>query len=363
MKSVQRAIGAGAMALLVGVGIGVGHGLTGGGEERELAWARQQAPAEAAAPAAGAAQTPVRTPQASDEQNVIRVARQVSPAVVGIASGEASGSGVIISREGTIVTNAHVVGRASRVEVSLASGERVAGRVLGRDRTVDIAVVQIPARPDVAVAAVGDSDRLTVGQSAVAIGNPFGLERTVTTGVVSAVNRSPRGIELGGLIQTDAAINPGNSGGPLVDSRGQVIGINTVIYNQAQGLGFAVPINLAAEIARQLLTEGVIRRPYFGINYEDLEPEVARYYRLPVEEGIVVRQLDRGSPAFRAGLLPLDIITRIDDTPIQRGGDFQRVLRSRRPGETVTVTVVRLTERAPRTVRFNVRLGEMEIAG
>ena len=356
-KSVQSAIGAAGLALVVGIGVGIGQGLVAGGEPDDVAWARQQQPQPQ--PASGPARAPAFTAQTTDEQNVIRVARQITPAVVGIATPTSTGTGVIIRREGVIITNAHVVGRSREVEVSLANGERVAGRVLGRAANVDVAVVQIPSRRDIGVATVGDSDRLTVGQSAIAIGNPLGLERTVTTGVVSAVNRSPRGIELGGLIQTDAAINPGNSGGPLVDSRGAVIGINTVIYNEAQGLGFATPINLAADIAEQLLTEGVIRRPYFGISYDNVEPEVARYYRLPVEEGIIVMQLDPRSPAARAGLRPGDIITRIDNEAIARGGDFQRVLRSRRPGQTVTVTAARPNG----TVRLNVQLGQMEVAG
>ncbi|MEW5929193.1 MAG: trypsin-like peptidase domain-containing protein [Gemmatimonadota bacterium] len=362
-KSVARAVGAGGLALTVGIGIGIGQGLAGRGVDGDLAWARPQGPAaeapEAAA-SAGARRAPAFAPQTTDEQNVIRVARQVTPAVVGIVAGSGSGSGVVVRREGVIITNAHVVGRSREVEVSLANGERVPGRVLGRDANVDIAVVQIPARRSIAVATVGDSDRLTVGQSAVAIGNPLGLERTVTTGVVSAVNRSPRGIELGGLIQTDAAINPGNSGGPLVDSRGAVIGINTVIYNEAQGLGFAIPINLANNIVQQLLTEGVIRRPYFGISYDNLEPEVAQYYGLPVEQGIIVVQIDPQSPAARAGIRRGDIITRIDADPIQRGGDFQRVLRARAPGQAVTVTVARPNGG---TARLNVRLGETEVAG
>ncbi|HEV2146233.1 MAG TPA: trypsin-like peptidase domain-containing protein [Longimicrobiaceae bacterium] len=341
MKTVRRASGVAGAALALGVGIGVGQGLVGAGGILP-AWADEV------------------VQQGSDEQAVIRVARQVSPAVVGIAAGQASGSGVVIRPEGIIITNAHVVGSARRVEVSLASGELVMGQVLGRDRSIDIAVVRIPARQNIAVAQVGDSDRLIVGQSAIAIGNPYGLERTVTSGVVSAVNRSPRGLELGGLIQTDAAINPGNSGGPLVDSRGNVIGINTAILGQGTGLGFAVPINMATDIVQQLLAGGVIRRPYFGISYVDVEPEVAAFYRLPVQQGVIVVRLDPRSPAARAGIRPNDIVTRIDDDQIQRGGDFQRVLRSRRPGQTVAVTVVRPNGS---TSRVNVRLDEVEVQG
>jgi S1-C subfamily serine protease len=176
----------------------------------------------------------------------------------------------------------------------------------------------------------------------------------VTSGVISAVNRSPRGFELGGLIQTDAAINPGNSGGPLLDSRGSVIGINTAVLQGTSGLGFAVPINLANSVAEQLLTTGRLRRAYVGVYPRDIDPELAAQFGLPVREGIVVIEVEPGSPAARAGLARGDIITRIDDEAVTSGGDFRRVLRARRPGATVALTVVR--ESGRRTV--NVRLGE-----
>ncbi|HEX2095093.1 MAG TPA: trypsin-like peptidase domain-containing protein [Longimicrobiaceae bacterium] len=345
----KRAGGVIAAAFAMGLGIGVGQGLIGR-DRTEAAWAREETPVQA----------PAAALQGTDEQVVVRVARQVSPAVVSITSAAGSGSGVIVRREGIIVTNAHVVGGSRVVEVGLATGRPVEGRVLGRDPTVDLAVVQIPTQSirDVPVAPVGDSDRLVVGQSAIAIGNPLGLERTVTTGVISAVNRSPREIELGGLIQTDAAINPGNSGGPLLDSRGQVVGINTAIYGGTTGLGFAVPINVAADVVRQVLTTGAIRRAYFGINYRDIEPELAAYYGLPVEEGIIVTNVDPRSPAGQAGIRPLDIIARLDDEQIRRGGDFRRVLRERQPGQTVTATVIR----PGGTTRINVRLSAIRVS-
>ncbi|MDP9347912.1 MAG: trypsin-like peptidase domain-containing protein [Gemmatimonadota bacterium] len=338
-------LGVVAAAAALGLGIGVGQGLMTPDRPTDIA-AVGTSVAQQDAIARGAA-----------EQTVIEVARRVTPAVVGISvPGAGSGSGVIVQREGVILTNAHVVGRAPQVEVSLASGERLVGTVLGRDPNNDVAVVRVSGR-NLAAVPVGDSDRLQVGQAAIAIGNPLGLERSVTTGVVSAVNRSPRGIELGGLIQTDAAINPGNSGGPLLDSQGRVIGINTAIYQGTTGLGFAVPINLANDVARQLLTTGVIRRAYLGINYEDIEPEVAEYYGLPVRNGIYVVAIGRGSPAHQAGLQLGDIITRMGDVEIERGGDLRRVLTLRRPGETVPLTVVRGT----RTTRLNVRLGEAPV--
>ncbi|MBW3635814.1 MAG: trypsin-like peptidase domain-containing protein [Armatimonadetes bacterium] len=237
------------LALALGTGVGIGQGLVNGRSwpiAMPLAWAQPDAPL---------AQAPFN----SDEQNIIRVARQASPAVVSISRNGGTGSGVLIRSDGVLLTNAHVVGQAQQVRVELADGRRLVGRVLGRDSSVDVAVIKIsgsgfPRAP------LGDSDRLQVGQASIAIGNPLGLERSVTTGVVSAINRS--GFEIDGLIQTDAAINPGNSGGPLLDSRGRVIGINTAVLrgNGASGLGFAIPINLASDIAQQLLETGRVQR-------------------------------------------------------------------------------------------------------
>jgi serine protease Do len=301
------------------------------------------------------AQATVRDPS---EAVVIRVARQAMPAVVAVGVRGGSGSGVIVRQDGIIVTNAHVVRNATEVEVGLSDGRRVRGRVLGSDPTVDVAVVQVQ-EANLPAAPLADSDQLEVGQTAIAIGNPIGLERTVTTGVVSAVNRSPRGFELGGLIQTDAAINPGNSGGPLVDSQGRVIGINTVIVQGTTGLGFAVPINLARDIAGQLLSTGRIRRTVLGIVPDDLIPELAQQYNLPVREGIIVRQVEPGSPAARAGLQVADIITQIDNQPVTTSGDLRRILRSHRPGDSVRLTVVRAPNRGrPTTLTLTAQLGE-----
>jgi serine protease Do len=292
--------------------------------------------------------------QRTDEEMIIRVAEQVSPAVVGVSRGAGSGSGVIIRSDGVIVTNAHVVGNASRVEISLADGRTLPGTVLGRDTTADTAVVRVDAT-GLPAAPLGDSDRLRVGQLAIAIGNPLGLERTVTTGIVSATSRDPRGIPLvGGLIQTDAAINPGNSGGPLLDSSGRVIGINTAMLAGATGLGFAIPINLANEVVTQILTTGRVRRTYLGIVPGDISPELARQFGLPVEEGVVVLFVERGSPAARAGILRGDILVRFGGEEVTTGGDLRRLLRAHRPGETVAAEMIRGSER--RSV--SVRLGE-----
>jgi serine protease Do len=322
--------------LALGLAVGAGFGLTAGTVTRDAikpAWAQQYT--TLAQPAA---------PFGAEEQNVVRIARQVSPAVVSVSQQEGgSGSGVIVRPDGVILTNAHVVGMSRTVRVGLADGRRVEGRVVGRDPSLDVAIVRIDV-PNAPVAPIGDSDGLEVGQTAIAIGNPLGLERTVTTGVISAVNRSPRGIALDGLIQTDAAISPGNSGGPLLDSRGRVIGINTAVLRApgAQGLGFAVPINLAQNVAEQILATGRVVRSFLGVEYRDVEPEMAEQFRLTVREGIVVVSVSPSTPAARAGVERGDIITRVDDTPIKQGGDLRRVLRDRRPGDNVRITVVRM---------------------
>lgn len=277
---------------------------------------------------------------AAQEETTVRVAREATPTVVSVTRNGGSGSGIIVRQDGVIITNAHVVGNSRVVEVSLADGRKFQGAVLDRDPTIDIAVVRIQAT-GLPTARIGDSDRLAAGQMAVAIGNPLGLERTVTSGVISAVNRNPRGFELSGLIQTDAAINPGNSGGPLLDSQARVIGINTVMLQGAAGLGFAVPINLAHDMVEQVLTTGRVRRAYLGISSRDIEPELASQFRLPVSEGIIVLEVGPRTPAAYAGIQRMDIITRINNTPITRGGDLIRILRNTPPNTEVQVTVLR----------------------
>ena len=316
-------------------------------------WAQQSSSGALASPAVVPAAQPLAP--TDEEESIIRVVQQVTPAVVSVRTSEGFGSGVLVRRDGVLLTNAHVVGAARGVTIGLADGRRVPGEVLGRDPTVDVAVVRIPI-DGAPVAPLGDSDRLRVGQLAVAIGNPLGLERTVTTGIVSAVNRSPQGFPLEGLIQTDAAISPGNSGGPLLDSRGQVIAINTAIISEpgATGLGFAVPINLAADILQQILTTGRVVRAFLGIQYGELDPTAAERFRLPVREGAIVVQAVPGSPAARAGLQRGDIITAINGTPVRQTGDLRRALRTLRPGQTANLTVQRENQR----LSVNVRLAE-----
>jgi len=292
----------------------------------------------------------------AEEQNLIRVVRSVSPAVVTVSDGGGLGSGVIIDgANGVILTNAHVVRRArgGTVEIRLKNAKRLTGRVLGADQTVDIAVVKVDAT-NLPSAPMADSDDLEVGQSAVAIGNPLGLEQTVTAGVVSAVNRKINADDVEGFIQTDAAINPGNSGGALIDSDGQVIGINTAVLrgNGAEGLGFAVPINVARDVARQVLNTGRVRRSMMGVVPVSITPPVASQFRLPVREGVLLDSVAEGSPAERAGLRPGDILTRLDGETLTGSGDLLKALRAKRPGDQVTVTVRRGDRSLPVTVRL-----------
>jgi len=229
--------------------------------------------------------------------------------------------------------------------------------VLGRDVGLDVAVVRIPAT-DAPVATLGNSDQLQVGQLAVAVGNPLGLERTVTTGVISAVNRPGRSMGGETFIQTDAAISPGNSGGPLVDSRGAVIGINSaeLLGQGVSGLGFAIPINLAMQMAGQVLETGRYVRPFLGIAFSDVDSDMASQFRLPVKQGVLVTGVQPGSPAATAGLREQDIITRVNDAQIAMGGDIRRVLRGLHPGDPARISVVRPPNGAAATV--NVRLGQ-----
>jgi S1-C subfamily serine protease len=328
-----------ALAGALGVGIGAGQSIAGG-----------DPPLGKTAPVW--ADAPPLTP----EQTVIEVTRRVSPAVVSISSRTGSGSGVVIRQDGVILTNAHVVGNMSRVRVRLENGDEYVGEVLGRAPDIDLAVVRVDGR-DLPVAPLGDSDRLQVGQSAIAIGNPVGFERSVTTGVVSALNRS-LGVRLEELIQTDAAINPGNSGGPLLNSSGEVIGINTAVLNATPrgqpivGIGFAIPINLGRDVAEQLLTTGVVSRPYIGIRHLGLDPQLVAQFRLPVREGVLIVEVEPGSPADRAGLEQGDIITRLAGSEITGEEDLRRVLRNTRPNTTVQAAGVRGNGRFDVSITF-----------
>ncbi|MCX7623052.1 MAG: trypsin-like peptidase domain-containing protein [Thermomicrobium sp.] len=323
------------------------------------------APTSTPASLARAETTPVSTPVAapapstgSDFETAIEsVAQQVTPAVVYVAVRsivpslfgfgqiqQGVGSGVIFDSRGYILTNDHVIAGAQEIQVVLGDGRQFTGRVIGRSPANDIAVVKIDGE-NLPVATLGDSDQLRVGQWVVAIGNALGLEGgpTVTAGVVSALNRtiapSPGEAAFGPLIQTDAAINPGNSGGPLVNLRGEVVGINTAKIQTAEGIGFAIPINKAKEIVQQLLEA----RPqaYLGITSVSVTPALAAAYGLAVNRGVLVIDVEVGGPADQAGIRPGDIIVRFDDRDIASGDDLKAALAAHQPGDTVTIVVNR----------------------
>jgi S1-C subfamily serine protease len=352
----RRNVGA-VLVFLAGLACGVGVG-SSDRDTVQTAFAQQ--------PIGGVAATPTSMQPGTLEEVAIRVARQATPTVVSVSHSGSSGSGFFVRQDGILLTNWHVVALrpgvvVREVEVGLADGRRVRGQVLGGDPNLDVAVVRTEIT-DAPVAPLGDSDRLQAGQMAIAIGNPLGLERTVTTGVVSAVNRSPRGFQFGGLIQTDAAINPGNSGGPLLDSRGQVIGINSAILSGSGGsigLGFAIPINLARDVAEQIVTTGRVTYAYLGVETNEITPEILRQFRLPVERGLIVTYVDPRSAAAAAGIRPPDIIVAIDGQPVTTTGDLRRVLRERTSGQVIRIELARPPEGARQTVQA--RLGEAVI--
>jgi len=297
---------------------------------------------------------------------VIAAADKVSPSVVNIEirrrrdeRGRAaparpderggSGSGFIFTPDGFILTNSHVVDGASRIDVALSDGRRCQARLIGSDPDSDLAIVRIDA-PGLVPAALGDSNRVRVGQVAIAIGNPYGFQCTVTAGVVSALGRSLRsnsGRLIDNVLQTDAALNPGNSGGPLVDSRGQVIGVNTAIILPAQGLCFAIAVNTAKFVAARLIRDGKIRRGYIGVAGQNVpvHRRVVRFFNLPVESGVLVASVEPTSPAQKAGLMIGDVIIAYGSAPVTGIDDLHRLLTDDVIGTTTSVTVIRRTEK------------------
>ena len=294
---------------------------------------------------------------------VISAVEKVSPSVVNIEvhqqaarsrSGEprerrGGGSGFVFTPDGLILTNSHVVHSATRIEVTLSDGSRVSAHTVGDDPATDLAVIRIDASNLPAIQ-LGDSQQLRPGQMAIAIGNPYGFQSTVTAGVISALGRSLRsysGRLIEDVIQTDAALNPGNSGGPLVDSRGQVIGVNTATILPAQGICFAIGINTAKFVASRLLRDGKIRRSYIGISAQTvpIHRRVVRFYNLPKETGVVVVGVEPNSPARAAGLREGDVIVALDEKPIAGVDDLHRLLTDAQVGARCALTIVRHTER------------------
>jgi len=269
------------------------------------------------------------------------------------------GSGIIIDSDGTILTNHHIIAGASRVAVTLTNGKRFAGTILGADRITDVAVIRVEAN-GLKSAELGDSDALKVGQLVIAIGNPFGFllgGPTVTVGVISALNRHIRAEDrvFENLIQTDASINPGNSGGALVDEYGKVVGVNNAMIPFAQGIGFAIPINIARQAAEDLIAYGRVPRPWMGIVGVSVTDEVAQYYNLP-PKGVLIMRIASYGPADRAGLIVGDVILAIDGETIDRMEDLQNVLRRRKVNDTIVVTIFR----GRRRLQTELVLGEAE---
>jgi S1-C subfamily serine protease len=265
---------------------------------------------------------------------------------------EGTGSGFIVDANGLILTNAHVVDGADRVSVVLKDGRRLEGRVLGEDNVTDVAVVKVEAA-NLPTVNLGNSEQLQPGEWAIAIGNPLGLDNTVTAGIISATGRSSADIGVGdrrvGFIQTDAAINPGNSGGPLLNERGEVIGMNTAIISGAQGLGFAVPINTAKRISDQLIANGKVDHPYLGIQMAtitpDLKEELNNNPNSPVsvqeDKGIVILQVVPNSPAARAGIRAGDVIAKIAGEEANSADDIQRVVEDSQVGMDLAIELRR----------------------
>jgi len=293
----------------------------------------------------------------TEEQAIENAVKIASPAVVqinitsvsqnpfGFSSGtqEGLGSGFIITSHGYILTNNHVVEGATKITVMLKDGREFRGQVVGTDSTSDIAVVKISGT-NLPTVELGDSSALTVGQKVIAIGNPYGLSQTVTTGIISALERNVQASAtetLVGVVQTDAAINPGNSGGPLVDLSGRVVGMNTMIYQNAQGLGFSVSINTAKKVYDAILKNGKITWPALGIQGTTLTTSIVQQYNLKVSQGVYIVQITSGSGAEAVGLKAGDVITTIDDKPMTTIDGVLSYIRSKNVGDTVQVVADR----------------------
>jgi S1-C subfamily serine protease len=294
---------------------------------------------------------------------VTSAAARIIPAVVNIEvrqqnqrGGEArgGGSGFFFTPDGFILTNSHVVSGASQVDVALLDGSRYGATVVGDDPHTDLAVLRVSV-PNQIAAQFGDSDAIRPGQVVVAVGNPYGFQCTVTAGVVSALGRTMRaksGRLIDSVIQTDAALNPGNSGGPLVDSRGDVIGVNTAVILPAQGICFAIGINTAKFVAARLIRDGRITRSYIGVAGQNvpLHRRVVRYYDLPLDSGVLVMSVEKGSPADQAGLREGDVIIAYAGRSIAGVDDLHRLLTEEALGKIAPITTIRMTEKIETTV-------------
>ena len=286
-------------------------------------------------------------------RTVVSVAEKINSSVVKIDAvhrrGPGGGSGFVFARDGFILTNSHVVSSARKIEVSVTDGRRYPAELIGDDPDTDLAVIRTHA-PDLVSATLGESNALRVGQLVIAIGNPYGFQTTVTAGVVSALGRSLRsqsGRLMDNIIQTDAALNPGNSGGPLVNSRGEVIGVNTAVILPAQGICFAIPIDTAKWVVGLLMRDGKIRRGYLGLAGQniDLPRRFVRFHQLEKPSAILVVSVEPDSPARDAGLREEDVIVAFNDKPLAGIDDLHRLLTDSAIGVRSTLTILRRTEK------------------
>lgn len=311
-----------------------------------------------------------------DEKNNIAVYEKVADGVVNVTSTaiqmdfffnavptQGSGSGSIIETNGHILTNHHVVANAQKLEVTLADGSKWPAKLIGSDPDSDLAVIRIDApKEKLKVIPMGDSKRLRIGQKVLAIGNPFGLERTLTTGIISSLGRTIRsdvGTLMEDIIQTDAAINPGNSGGPLLNSDGEIIGINSAIISPSGGsvgIGFAIPVNTAKRIVPELILKGYVTYPWIGATIQSLIPEIAKFLKLKVERGAMIIEVLRGGPADKAGLrggnqrvqvgniiviVGGDIVVKVDQRDVKTNDELIHYIREKKPGDAIILKVLR----------------------
>jgi len=275
------------------------------------------------------------------------------------------GSGVIVDAQGYVLTNYHVVAGAEKISIHLFDGRELKGTVRGTDPRTDLAVVHVEAA-DLPIATLGDSDKLQVGEWAIAVGSPFGLEETVTVGVISAKGRSGLGTgNYEDFIQTDASINPGNSGGPLVNIDGEVIGINAMIIQPGQGIGFAIPINLAKTIMVELIKTGKVLRPWVGIGLQDITSDLMKFFNLKEKTGALISQVYAGSPAEKAGLKVGDVVIEVDGVKVKSSQDVVREVLKKKIGQSVNFVFLRegkRTEISVATAQMPEKIGERESA-
>ena len=270
------------------------------------------------------------------------------------------GSGVIVTEDGYILTNNHVVEQADSIEVILNDGHKHGGRVVGRDPKTDIAVIKIEAK-DLPALTMADSDKIEVGDVVLAVGNPFGIGQTVTSGIVSAKGRATLGLDYEDFIQTDAAINPGNSGGALVDAEGRLIGINTAILSRTggnQGIGFAVPSNLARWVMQELVQDGQVQRGFLGVNIQDVTPQLASQFHVPEAEGVLVAEVTPGSPAAKAGMKSGDVIRRFNGKEVSDSRHLKLAVGACAPNSKVPVDIIRNGDHRTLQVQLGTLPGE-----